>query len=157
MLTPARLFTLLHLTTSSIVPRPISPFPGQLPPDHPLANVASPNRLVANPAPTASTRYRSPAPSSNTRTRQPPYRTPRPHASIGHTPRPPSENSSSLIAVFVHPPRGDGEGPGVPGDAAVDREGAGAPGVVQDRPGATAPEPPRPHASLIAAARRPRC
>ena len=57
--------------------------------------------------------------------------------------------SSSLIAVFVHPPRGDDEGPG----------GRGTRGS-RDRP---RPGPPRcngtrtPHASPIAPARRARC
>jgi len=118
------------------------------PPDHPLANVASPNRLVTNPTPTASTRSRESA--ASIRTRPPPCRTPLLRADIDNTQRPPSRiPPRSARSSFTH----HAATTMVPRHPAV--EGPGAPGVGQDHPGATAPEPPRPHASLIA--RRSRC
>ena len=85
----------------SIVSRPISPFPVRLPPDHLLANVASPNRLVANPPPTACSR--SPAPASRTQTRRPPCRPPRPPSNTSRIPRPPSRTPPrSPRSSFTH-------------------------------------------------------
>ena len=73
---------------------------------------------------------------SNIGTRRPPCRTPRLPAGTSRTPRPPSPTPPrSSRSSFTH----HAATTRVPRHPVV--EGPGAPGVVQDHPGATAPEP----------------